>query len=204
MINIPKPKGVSVPNLRSLLRSDSGSKVSSSNSGPSPYMKSAKKAVSNYLAKPWLQGWQWAIEIGAPDAPSGVDIYVKDVSFGAGSVDSDTKIIGAGGIALPTTSSVGEITMTVRDEDSLVMNEWFDKRLALVKNTDGTLNLPAEYVFDIRMFTIGSDGSKKLLKSYQVFPAKKGDITWSREDINTVASFPLVFQKFSSVGKKVF
>ncbi|EJL6927798.1 hypothetical protein NMT03_003883 [Vibrio alginolyticus] len=170
----------------------------------SPYMKVAKKVVSDYFSRPWLQGWQWSIEIVSPDAPSDVDIYVKDVSFGAGSIDSDVKVIGSGGIALPTTSSVGEITMTVRDEDSLVMNEWFDKRLALVKNKDGTINLPYEYVFEIRMFTISSDGTKKLLKSYQVFPTKKGDITWSREEVNTVASFPLVFQKFSSVGKKVF
>lgn len=170
----------------------------------SPYMRTAKKVVSDYFSMPWLHGWQWAIEFTGAGVPDNADIYVKDVSFGAGSIDADVKAIGAGGIALPTTSSAGEITMTVRDVQSLAMNKWFDERLALVKNQDGTINIPSEYVFEIHLYTIAEDGTKTLYKSYQVYPTKKGDVTWSREDINTVASFPLVFQKFSSVGKKVF
>lgn len=173
-------------------------------SEPTPYIRLAKKALNAHLAKPWLQGWQWAIEIKKAGAPEDFDIYVRDVSFGAGSIDADVKIVGAGGFALPTTASVGEITMTVRDTEALTLNKWVDKRLSLVKNEDGTINIPKDYLFEIRLFTMDSDGNKVFYKSYQVYPTKKGDITWSREEVNTVATFPLVFQKFSTVGKKVF
>lgn len=170
----------------------------------SPYIQRAKKSLSAYLAMPWLQGWQWAIEIKAAGAPQDFDIYVKDVSFGAGSIDADVKVVGSGGFALPTTASVGEITMTVRDSEKLTVNQWIDERLALVKNEDGTINIPKDYLFEMRLFMLTSEGEKLPYKSYQVYPTKRGDVTWSREEVNTVASFPLVFQKFSTVGKKVF
>ncbi|WP_432773942.1 hypothetical protein [Vibrio parahaemolyticus] len=168
-----------------------------------PYMQLAKKATRDFMNKPWQQGWQWAIEIESSDAPTDFDIYVKDLDYGEGSIDADTFQVGSGEIAIPTRSSAGEITMTVRDDQSGTIRKWFEGRLAKVKNKDGTLNIPVEYVFKIKVFDLDDDGNRKLRNTYQVFPTKKGNVTFSRENGNSIQSFPLIFQKFMSVGNKV-
>lgn len=171
---------------------------------PTPYQRAAKKTVANFMTKPWLQGWMWAVSIEKADAPEDFDIYVKDVNFGAGSIDVDMIKVANGHIAVPASSSAGEITLTVRDDQALTMDKWFDSRLAKVKNKNGTLNVPANYVFKIKFFTLNENGVKSPYREYYVYPVKKGDITLSRENGNTIHSFPIIFQKFSSVGGKVF
>lgn len=101
------------------------------------------------MNKPWLQGWQWAVEIDSPDAPTDFDIYVKDIDLGAGSIDADSFQVGSSSIALPTYSNVGEITLTVRDDQNLTISKWFKNRIKKVRNQDGTLNIPKEYVFKV-------------------------------------------------------
>ncbi|UTZ44600.1 hypothetical protein [Vibrio campbellii] len=169
-----------------------------------PYMRMAKKAVKDFFNKPWQQGWQWRVEIEAPEAPEDFDLYVKDIDYGEGSIDVDTFSIGSGSIAYPTFSSVSEITMTVRDDEQGTMRKFFEARLAKVKNKDGTLNLPIDYIFKIHIFDLDSDGNKRLRATYQVFPTKKGNVTQSRENGNVILSYPIIFQKFMSVGNKVF
>lgn len=170
-----------------------------------PYMKLAKKAVNDFMAKPWQQGWQWAVEFSTKenDAPSDFDIYVKDIDYGEGSIDMDTFQVGAGEIATPTYSSAGEITMTVRDDQKETISKWFDARLAKVKNSDGTLNLPVEYVIKLTIFNLDDQGNRIARKVYQVVPTKKGNMNFSRENGNSILSYPLIFQKFMSTGNKV-
>lgn len=179
---------------------------SSAGKTSNPYIRAARKTLDNYMNKKWLQGWQWAVEVSA-SAGGGFpefDLYAKDISFGAGSVDVDTVQVGSGFISFPTAESAGEITMTVRDDEKQTLSKWVDARLAKVKNKDGTINLPKDYIFTITLYTLDENGERTLYKSYQVYPTKKGELTWSREDVNSVMSFPLIFQKFSSVGNKVF
>lgn len=168
-----------------------------------PYMKAAKKAMTDFMAKPWQQGWQWRVEIEASDAPVDFDIYIKDLDYGEGSIDVDTFQVGSGSIAYPTFSSAGEITMTVRDDENGTARKWFDSCLSKVKNKDGTLNIPAQYVFKIKIYDLDSNGKKTLRETYQVFPTKKGNVSQSRENGNVILSYPIIFQKFMSVGNKV-
>ncbi len=177
--------------------------VASHTTTTNPYMQEAKKAAKQFMQKPWMQGWMWAIEVDAIDAPQDLDLYVKDVNFGAGSIDVDTFKVGSGYIAIPTASGASEITLTVRDDQSLTMDRWLDARLAKVKNQDGTINLPIQYVFKMRVYALNDDGKRTLYQTFQVFPTKKGDVTLSREGGNTIHSFPVIFQKFSTVGNKV-
>lgn len=164
------------------------------------YYQQAKQAARQFMSTPFLQGWQWCIE--ADGAPFDFDIYVKDIDFGAGSIDADVFQIGAGSISLPTFSSAGEVSMTVRDHEDLRVSKWFDRQLAKVKNVNGTVNLPSQYVFTIKVFTINEYGTKRLLSSMQVFAIKKGNYSLTREGANTFLSVPLTFQKFMTVGTK--
>lgn len=169
-----------------------------------PYLTLAKQYVRTAVLMPWQHGWMWSVEIEDPTAPENFDIYVKDVSFGAGSIDTDFIQIGSGGVAVPTFSNAGEITMTVRDNQSRLLDTWFDYRLSKVKNDDGTLNIPANYVFNIKLYTLNDVGVKTLYKTYPVYPIKKGDLNWSKENGASITSFPIIFQKFSTVGSKKF
>lgn len=166
----------------------------------SVYYQQSKQAATQFMQTPFLQGWQWCVE--ADNAPFDFDIYVKDIDFGAGSIDSDVFQIGAGSIALPTFSSAGEISFTVRDNSDLRVSKWFDGCLSRVKNNDGTLNLPKDYVFNIKIFILNEYGVKTLLSNMSVFALKKGNYSLSRDGINTFMSVPLTFQKFNSVGNK--
>lgn len=168
-----------------------------------PYLIAAKQTLERYMNKPWLHGWMWAVEVSAPDAPTDFDMYVKDVSFGAGSIDVDTVQIGSGHISFPTARSASEITLTARDDQNQTLSKWMDSRLAKVSNQDGTINIPIDYVFTMTFYTLNDQGVRTKYKSYQVYPTKKGDLTWAREDTTSLMMFPLVFQKFSSVGSKV-
>lgn len=172
------------------------------NSKPNPYMVAAKKATTNFMSKAWVQGWQWKVEIGG-SAPVDFDIYVKDIDFGFGSIDSDTIKVGTGEISIPTFTAASEITMTVRDDQSQTIKKWMQSRLALVKNKDGTLNLPIDYVFPIHVYTLDDEGKPTLYETFQVFPTKIGNATFSRDGVNQFYSFPIIFQKFMSVGNKV-
>lgn len=167
------------------------------------YIKAAKAVTNSFMTKPWRQGWQWRVEFEGGNAPQDFDIYVKDIDYGEGSIDVDTFQVGCGSIAQPTFSSASEITMTVRDDQNNTMSDWFDERLAKVKNKDGTINIPVDYVIQLKIFDLDDDGSKTLRKVYQVFPTKKGNVSLSRESSNTIKSFPIIFQKFMSVGSKV-
>ena len=164
------------------------------------YYQQAKQSARQFMSTPFIQGWQWCIE--ADNAPFDFDIYVKDVDFGAGSVDADVFQIGSGSIALPTFSSAGEVNLTVRDHSDLRICKWFDRQIAKVRNNDGTINLPSDYVFNLKVYTISEFGTKTLLSSMQVFAIKKGNFALSREGANTFLSVPLTFQKFSTIGSK--
>lgn len=166
------------------------------------YMTAAKQAARKVMTTPFVQGWQWYVEI--TNAPFDLDFYVKDLDFGAGSIDADVFQVGAGSFALPTFSSAGEVSMTVRDNEDLRICRWFDSMLDRVKNKNGTVNLPVHYVFNMKVYVTSENGNKRLLSDMQVFALKKGNFSLSREANNTFMSVPLTFQKFSTVGSKNF
>ncbi len=171
-----------------------------------PYLTAAKNAMTAFMNKNWMEGWQWQVVFtGASNATgmSNVDIYVKDVDFGGGSIDVDVKPIGTGSLAQPTYSSVSEVTLTMRETKDCLVSQWVDEQISNVKNDDGTLNLPSNYVFDMKIYTLDDDGNQvDLLFSDRVFAIKRGNITLSREAVNQFQSFPVIFHKFSSVGNK--
>lgn len=166
----------------------------------SPYMQKSKQIIQKMMTTPFLQGWQWMIEIES--GPTEFDIFVKDIDFGAGSIDYETFQIGNGAYSIPTFSDCSEVVMTVRDTPDLVVAKWFDEQLAKVKNKDGTFNLPGTYVFTITVFILDDNLNKTELAKMQVSASKKGNYTLSREGVNEFISYPLTFQKFSTIGTK--
>lgn len=164
-----------------------------------PYMVTAKAYSQKLVETPFKQGWQWMIEVD--EQPPDFEIYVKDIEYGGGSIDADVTAIGGGSIAKPVSANAGEVTMTVRDHGDGRVKKWFDTMLAKVKNPDGTVNLPKDYVFNLKIYNVLPTGEKILDETIRVF-AVKCQISLNYEQHGEYISYPITLQKFSTIGNK--
>lgn len=166
-----------------------------------PYQNISKQYLKKMIDTPFKQGWQWVLE--ADDTPPDFDIYVRDIDLGLGSIDVDVTNIGSGSISKPTSSQAGEITMTVRDHIDGRIERWFAAQLGKVKNHDGTVNLPKDYVFEIRLKSVDFNGKKHPWKKYRVW-AVSNSTTLNYSAVGEYISYTITLQKFSTLGKKAF
>ncbi|MDV1094956.1 phage tail protein (plasmid) [Raoultella ornithinolytica] len=156
-----------------------------------------KNIIAAAMRIRYAQGWQWTVEV---DGLSGFDMFVKDITYGRGNIETENKTIGSVEFSKPTHVTAGPITMTVRDtEDGKVMS-WFEGRKARVTNRDGTLNLPSSYLMKIRLYRVMQDGGKSLEEEMTVFPTLLGEVTRSRDQVTEFLSFPITFQRYTTAG----
>lgn len=145
----------------------------------------------------FAQGWQWTVEV---DGLSGFEMFAKDITYGFGNIEHDTKVIGSVEFNKPTHATAGTITMTVMDTEDGKIQSWFEARKARVTNKDGTVNLPPQYLLGIRIYRITQEGAKILEQEVKVFPTQLGEITRSRDQVTEFLSYPITFIKHTSAG----
>lgn len=165
-----------------------------------PYQIAAKKYLKKLVETPFQQGWQWMMVVDHFDQD--FEIYVKDISVGLGSVDSDVVNIGSGSIAGPKSSSSGEVTLTVRDRMDKVVDRWYSKMLGRVRNKDGTVNLPISYVFNMQLLSVSENGEKTPWRNFKVYAAKS-EVNLSYEQNGEYITYSLTFQKAATFGHKL-
>ena len=141
----------------------------------------------------YAQGWQWTVEV---DGLNGFDMFVKDITYSSGNIETESKVIGSVEFSKPTYVSAGPVTMTVRDTEDGKIMDWFKERRSRVTNPDGTINLPPEYLMKIRVYRVTQDGGKELEEEMRVFPTQLGEITRSRDQVSEFLSYPITFQKY--------
>ena len=175
-------------------RAVSGSGVSGSYGNDIAY---GKNVVATAMRIRYAQGWQWTVDV---DGLSGFDMFVKDITYSSGNIETESKIIGSVEFNKPTHVTAGPVTMTVRDtEDGKIMN-WFKERRARVTNSDGTLNLPPDYLMNIRLYRVTQEGGKELEEEMRVFPTQIGEISRSRDQVSEFLSYPITFPRYTSAG----
>ncbi len=175
-------------------RAVSGSGVSGSYGNDIAY---GKNVVATAMRIRYAQGWQWTVDV---DGLSGFDMFVKDITYSSGNIETESKIIGSVEFNKPTHVTAGPVTMTVRDtEDGKIMN-WFKERRDRVTNSDGTLNLPPDYLMNIRLYRVTQEGGKELEEEMRVFPTQIGEISRSRDQVSEFLSYPITFQRYTSAG----
>lgn len=163
-------------------------------SGSTTEMQNSKAALRRAMAMKFVQGWQWQVEAdGLPD----IDIYVKDITYGAGTVETEARQIGSGEFNKPTYRSAGSITMTVRDDDKQTVAKWFDKQKGKITNSDGTINLPSHYTFKLRVYQLNENG-QMLNGEWAVMATQRGECTHNRDQLGEFFSYQLTFTKYSS------
>ncbi len=163
-------------------------------------LSNAKTIVQAAMRIRYAQGWQWTIEA---DGMPGLEMYVKDVTYGFGNIETESKIIGAIEFNKPTHRVAGSITMTVRDNESAELYYWFKSRSKMVINNDGTINLPPSYLLNIRIYRVSQEGRKTLEEEAAVIPTTLGEITRSRDQVTEFLSYPMSFVKYNSIDRSL-
>ncbi|NDO81504.1 phage tail protein [Citrobacter sp. NCU1] len=161
-------------------------------------LSNAKSILQAAMRIRYAQGWQWTIEA---DGMPGLDMYAKDVTYGFGNIETESKLIGGIEFNKPTHRTAGNLTMTVRDNERGDLYRWFDQRRARVINNDGTINLPHAYLMNIRIYRVTQEGQRNLEEEVSVIPTTLGEITRSRDQVTEFTSYPLSFVKYSSINR---
>lgn len=155
-----------------------------------------RRLVKQLVQTPFQQGWQFRVEVDGQ--PSDLDIYVKDITYGAGTIEYESKQIGSLTINAPINKTASLVTVTVRDHEDGRVEAFFDKLADKVVNPDGTVNLPVDYLVKMRLYRLLSGDKEKLDKEWTVSACECGEITRSRNEVTEFLSFPLSFQKYKS------
>lgn len=162
---------------------------------PAEDMQRQKAMVKAAMRLRFAQGWQWTVEVeGFQD----FQLFVKDISYGPVTIETETKQIGGGIINKPTSSQVSTVSLTVRDTDDGKLKKWFEARAARVINNDGTINTPSQYLMRIAIYNVHNDGSMSIADEYKVYPTGLGDIQRARDGVSEFLSYPIQFTIYST------
>lgn len=165
--------------------------------GLSTELTNSKAIVDRAMSIRYAQGWQWNIEIdGYPE----LDMFIKDITFGFGNIETESTQIGSVEFNKPTLASAGTLTVTVRDTESRDVRNWFMARKQRVTNPDGTLNLPREYLLNIRIYSVTQEGELVLTDTAEVFPTQFGEVSFARDMLTEFSYYPLTFIRYTSAG----
>lgn len=169
-------------------------------------MKFNGKALKNIAAKlmqtKFQQGWQWVVEFSGKgvNPPPDFEIYAKSIEHGGFTIEYEEKQIGANQINSPLYKTVGEITLMIRDREDGVCEKFFEALAKRVVNNDGTVNLPAEYLFTMKMYRLMDNDSRVLDKTWTVSMGEYGGFTRTTEEVNSFVTFPAVFKKYQALN----
>lgn len=159
------------------------------------------RAISSKLVHTKFQHqWQWQLEFTGPgiNPPADFDIFAKSIEHGGATVEADEKQIGSATVTSPSHKTAGEITLTIRDHEDGRCEKFFSELVARVVNDDATVNLPAEYLFSLRMYRLLDNDSKVLYRDWRVWATGYGGFVRSRDERGAFVSFQATFRKHSA------
>ena len=169
-----------------------------------------RDTARNLVDTHFQHGFDWRIEIDG--APKDFELYAKDFTYCPIEVMTETMNVGIQQLTWPNSAGPVGVSMTMRDHEDRRIYNWFARLVAGEEirdaagnitgnrgmfNKDGTVNLPAEYVFDVRRY---SRGKEEPTDVWRMYPTKIGDITES-VDQQGFLEFPITFMQFRSWGE---
>lgn len=162
-----------------------------------------KSIVKKGLQIPFRERWQFRITIDGE--PPDFDFYVKDVSYGTIiEFGTDEEEGGSGAIfTYPTVSKPVNVSMNVKDDENLTIYQWFTAWGQKVANSDGTMNLPKDYLKKLTRYSVGFDGVEKQIDQWEVFLSQVGEMSEAREAGEEIFSFPVTMIQFSNMGLSI-
>lgn len=169
------------------------------------YTRQRLKTLYKKVAEtPFQQGWEFRAEITIPseNVNSGIaipdlSIYMKSFTHGGYTIDYESKRIGTAHINTPTSKSAGSVSCMVRDNRNGDVEAFF-RKLQNVVNSDGTVNLPYQYLFKIAFFRPNDSGEDVLHHEWTVSAESMGEFARSYEQVSEYTSFEMSFKKYRS------
>lgn len=169
------------------------------------YKRSALKSLYKRTKEtPFQQGWEFRIEVEIPteNLNSGLSmpdlaIYMKSFTHGGYTIDYTSHQIGTANINTPESKSAGSVSCVVRDNRNGDVEAFF-RKLQNVVNTDGTVNLPPEYLFYIKLYRPDDEGNDSLRAKWYVSAESMGEIARAYSQNSEFTSFELSFKKYRS------
>lgn len=157
-----------------------------------------KKRVKQSINKNWRMDHLFRVEIEGQ--PEELILYVKDVAYGKGTIDSKSMEVGTGEFNLPSKKNAGSVTVTFYDDEAGTISAFITSLQKKIFNEDGTINLPVDYLFKIKIFRILQDASEFLEYEKSVYCEENNDYKGSVEAVNERGTFNATFKKFRSIG----
>lgn len=135
-----------------------------------------------------------------PGAPANMDLFIRDISYGMGSIESRKLSIANGEIAYPDKRTAGSVTAVMNDDENFTISKFITSLQAKIFNSDGTVNLPVEYLFKLTIYRIRSDGSEFKEVEWDVYIEENNDYSADNSKRTERGTFSVTFQKYKSMG----
>lgn len=153
---------------------------------------------------PFQQGWEFRVEVTIPpeNTNSGIkipdlSIFMKSFTHGGYTIDYESKRIGTAHLNSPTSKSAGSVSCMVRDNRAGDVEAFF-RKLQNVVNSNGTVNLPFQYLFTLSFYRPDDDGNDLLRHKWKVSAESMGEVARSYEQVAEFTSFEMSFKKYRS------
>ena len=153
---------------------------------------------------PFQQGWEFRADITIPseNTNSGIripdlSIFMKSFTHGGYTIDYESKRIGTANLNTPTSKSAGSISCTVRDNRAGEIESFF-RKLQNVVNSNGTVNLPYQYLFKIALYRPDDKGNDVLRHEWIVSAESMGEVARAYDQVTEYTSFEMSFKKYRS------
>ncbi len=132
--------------------------------------------------------------------PEDMSLFVKNISYGKGSIISDEKDIGTGVYNSPSKKSAGSLTLTLFDDEDGVISDYIESLKGRIFNEDGTINLPVDYIFKVRIYRIRQNLTERLDYEADMYCEENNDYSGDVEAVTERGTFSVTFKKYRSIG----
>nr|AKN37073.1 Phage protein [Vibrio cyclitrophicus]AKN38218.1 hypothetical protein [Vibrio splendidus] len=140
----------------------------------------------------------WRLEID--DQPLDLELFAQEVSYGKGSIESDSIDVRTGMFNLPSKKTAGSVTVVFEDDEDGRVDAYIGSLQKKIFNPDGTMNLPRDYVFKLRIYRINSGGGERLDAEWSVYVEENSDHKGDNKSVSEIGTFSVTFKKFKSIG----
>ncbi|WP_070965016.1 hypothetical protein [Vibrio sonorensis] len=162
------------------------------------FLKIQKAAVlSAFSEKPRLD-CNFRVEID--DQPEKLVLYAKDIAYGKGSLTSTSIEIGSTEFNRPSKKNAGSQTFTFYDNEQGEISDFIKSLQGRIFDKRGLLNLPIDYLFNVRAYRILDDTSEVLEFESTVYCEENNDYKLSVEAVGERGTFNATFKKYCSMG----
>ncbi len=162
------------------------------------FMKLQKQAVLESMDVEFRMDCNFRVEIDGQ--PSNLKLFVKDIAYGKGTITSESIEVGSAEFNRPSKKNAGSITLTFYDNAKGEVSDFIKSLQGKIFDDKGLLNLPVDYLFNVRAYRILEDTSEVLEFESTVYCEENNDYKLSVDAVGERGTFNATFKKYCSMG----